>query len=687
MQENPLLTPYDTPFETVPFHRIEPQHFMPALQRAMEETREIITQIKNRKQPANFSNTIEALEYSSERLGHIAELFFNLNSAETNEEIQSLAREISPALAAFSNEIALDKELFAKVEAVAQSTEKETLTQEQQRLLEKTYRSFQRNGAALPEAQKEQLREYDQKLAELSTAFGEKTLAAVNSYYLAINDEAELTGLPEPVKEAAREEARERQLAEEYAFTLQITSYLPFMTYAENRRRREELARAYGSRNASGDAHDTRSEVRQIAELRYQRAQLLGYPDHASYVLEERMAQTPQKVQDFLEELQEAALPPAQREWKALSTFAAERDDITELQSWDKAYYEEKLKQARFQLNEEELKPYFPLPQVLEGAFTIAAKLYGLTFAERPDIPRYHPDVQAYAVSRMGDHLAVLYTDFFPRKGKRAGAWMTQYRGQQRKDGRNERPQISMVCNFSKPGKDRPSRLTFQEVLTLFHEFGHCLHGMLADTTYPSLSGTHVRWDFVELPSQIMENWCYQKEALALFARHYESGEPLPDAKIEALRASATFMEGMATLRQVSLAQLDLSYHLGEPAGDVLKHEQEVMAPFQLIPRVEGSNISTTFSHIFQGGYAAGYYSYKWAEVLDADAFELFQELGIFNEKVAERFRQLLSSGDTIHPSVLYRRFRGKDPDPRALLRRAGLLSPSDAPADASAGA
>lgn len=674
---NPLLQDYNTPFETTPFAAIKPLHFKPALEQAINDAHRVIDRIKEQTDKASFKNTIERLEYSSEAVGRIAELFFNLNSAETNAEIQALARELSPLLSKFGNDIALDEQLFTRVKAVYDKQEEFELNTEQRRLLEKTYQSFVRNGASLSAKEKEQVRQLDEELSQLSLQFGENTLAAMNEYVMWLESEEELAGLPEHLVEAAAAAAEERGKKGAYAITLHMPSYLPFMTYADNRKRREELARAFGSRNFKGDKNDNQQIVQQIVKLRHQRAQLLGFENHAAYVLKERMAQSPAQVQQFLHEILEPALPAAKQEVQELAQFAERRDGLPKLQSWDKAYYQEKLKQEKLALDEEKLKPYFPLHQVVEGAFNVAHKLYGLQFEERSDIPKYHPDVQTFAVSNArGAHQAVLYADFFPRDGKRSGAWMTQYRGQQRKDGRNERPQVSIVCNFTKPGNGRPSLLTFQEVLTLFHEFGHALHGMMANTTYPSLSGTNVRWDFVELPSQIMENWCYQKEALQLFARHYETGAAIPNEMIEALRASATFMEGTATVRQVSLAQLDMSYHaLQNPdIADVGEHEKQAMEPFRLFPAVEGSNISSTFGHIFQGGYSAGYYSYKWAEVLDADAFELFLEQGIFNREVADRFQELLASGDTLHPAELYRRFRGQDPDPRALLRRAGLI-------------
>ena len=675
--QNPFLEQFNTPFETTPFDKIKPEHFLPALEESIKEARAEIETIKNQDEEPTFENVIEKLEYSGQRMNRVAETFFNLNNAETNEEIQKIAHDFSPKISSFANDIALDPDLFAKVKAVYDQKGNLPLSTEQERLLEKTYQSFTRNGANLNEEDKERIRAIDQELSQLSLQFGENLLAATNDYALIVEDENRLQGLPEHLIEQARKEAKERGKEGAFAFTLQMPTYRPFVTYAEDRALREEISKAYGSRAFKGDDNDNSEPIRKITELRHERAQILGFSNHAEYVLQRRMAETPQKVHSFLDEILDYAKPAAERELQELSEFARERDGIQQLQKWDSAFYQEKLKQARFEIDDEQLKPYFELDKVIQGAFKVAEKLYGFQFVERQDIPKYHPDVKTYEVrTAAGEHQAVFYADFFPRAGKRSGAWMTEFRGQMVYNGENVRPHVSIVCNFTKPAKNRPSLLTFDEVLTLFHEFGHSLHCMMGNTTYPGLSGTNVLWDFVELPSQIMENWCYEKETLDLFAEHYETGEKIPAELVERLRESATFMEGMATVRQVSLSRLDMSYHDGRVTKikDVGQHEIDAMEETRLLPLVPGNNMSTTFHHIFQGGYSAGYYSYKWAEVLDADAYELFKEKGVFNPEVADKFQTLLASGDSVHPSELYRRFRGKDPDPKALLRRAGLL-------------
>ncbi len=676
MTQNPLLTESPHPFAAVPFDRLKEEHFLPALKEAIAKAKQKIKELEEDSSPPNFANTLVPLDYLGLEVERISSTFFNLNSAETNAEIQAIAKEFSPLLTAFGNDILLNDALFARIEQVWQQGEQEDLNPEQQRLLEKTYRAFMRNGARLDAAGKEKLRTIDAELSGLSLQFGENLLAATNAYQLFLV-ETDLEGLPDWAKQAAADEAEAAGRPGEFLITLQMPSYLPFMMYADRRDLREKLHRAYGSK-AFADQFDNRDVVLQIARLRFQRAQLLGFATHADFVLQERMAEQPQKVMDFLEDLASQARPAAERELQELSAFAQSRDGLDQLQAWDMAYYTEKRKQERFAIDDDKLKPYFPLAQTLNGAFAVAEKLYGLRFALREDLPVYHPEVEVYEVlNAHGHHQALFYADFFPRKGKRNGAWMTTFREQYRQDGRTYRPQVSIVCNFSKPGKDRPSLLTFQEVLTLFHEFGHALHAILAESEYPSLSGTNVYWDFVELPSQIMENWCYEKECLDLFARHYASGEDLPAGWVDKLKASAQFMEGQATLRQVSLATLDMAWHDADPTEieSVESLEEAAVEKFRLLPRVEGNNMSCQFGHLFQGAYAAGYYSYKWAEVLDADAFERFREKGIFDPETAEGFRKLLAAGGTEHPAVLFRRFRGKDPDPAALLRRAGLLA------------
>jgi len=672
-KQNPLLQPFDT----APFSQIKNAHFKPAFEQAIANARAEIDTITANTEAPTFENTIEALEFAGQQLDRISSIFFNLNSAETNDVIQAIAQEVSPLLSEFGNDITLNEELFKRVKIVYENKNALVLTPEQQTLLDKKYKSFSRNGANLPENKKQQLRDIDKKLAKLKLTFGENVLAETNKYTLHITDEKDLAGLPDHAKEAAAQTAEEMG-KQGWVITLQYPSYIPFMTYADNRELRKKLAIASGAKGFQNNEHDNQKNVLEIAKLRHQRAQLLGYNTHAHFVLEERMAENPQKVEGFLQELLEKAKPAAKREFEELSAFAKKTDDIDQLQKWDSAYYTEKLKQERFDLDDEKLKPYFKLENVIEGAFTIALKLYGIKFTEVFDVDTYQEDVKTFRVKDTNGHdIAIFYADFHPRPGKRGGAWMTSYKPQYVKDGKNERPHISIVCNFTKPGKTKPSLLTFNEVTTLFHEFGHALHGILANTTYPSLSGTSVFWDFVELPSQILENWCYEKEALELFAKHYETGESLPMELIEKIKASFSFMEGMQTLRQLSFGLLDMGWHGSDPSAikDVKTKEENAFGDTQLFPDIAENCMSTSFSHIFQGGYSSGYYSYKWAEVLDADAFAYFMEKGIFNSEVAAKFKEhILSKGGIEHPMTLYKRFRGKEPNPNALLKRAGLI-------------
>jgi peptidyl-dipeptidase Dcp len=670
---NPLLKTFDT----APFSEIKSNHFLPAIKNGISIAKKQINTIVSNPEQPSFPNTIEALEYCGELLDRVTSVFFNLNSAETNEEIQKIAQEASPLLSEFSNDIALNLDLFNKVEVIYKQKESLDLNPEQSRLLEKRYKSFSRNGANLPDEKKEKLREIDKELSTLSLKFGENVLAETNTFEMFLTNESDLAGLPEGAKEAAKTMA-EAKGKEGWLITLDYPSYIPFITYADNRELRKKLALAFGSKGFHGDDFDNQDIVLKIATLRYHRAQLLGYASHADYVLEERMAEAPDTVLSFLNEILEKAKPAAEREFKRLESFAKELDGIDQLQKWDGAYYSEKLKQKLFDLNDEKLKPYFKLENVIEGVFSVANKLFGLQFKEVNDVDTYHKEVKTYHVTDTeGNFIALFYADFHPRPGKRNGAWMTSYKSQMKKNDKNIRPHVSIVCNFTKPTPSKPSLLTFNEVTTLFHEFGHALHGMFADTTYPSLSGTSVYWDFVELPSQILENWCYEKETLELFAKHYETDEIIPMELVKKIKESATFMEGMTTLRQLSFGLLDMSWHSQDPSTikNVKDHEKKVFSTTSLYPNVEENCMSTAFSHIFQGGYSAGYYSYKWAEVLDADAFEYFKENGIFNQEIAAKFKDhVLSKGGTENPMVLYKRFRGQKPKPEALLKRAGLI-------------
>jgi peptidyl-dipeptidase Dcp len=648
-----------------------------AFETTIAAARAEIDTISNNPEQPTFENTIEALDFSGQTLDRLSSIFFNLNSAETSDEMQKIAQEVSPLLTAFSNDISLNESLFHRVKAVYDQKDELTFTPEQATLLDKKYKSFARNGALLSEDKKARLREIDTQLAKLKLTFGENVLAETNNYELHITNEGDLKGLPEGAIEMARSLA-ESKSKEGWVFTLDFPSYLPFVTYADNRELRKEISIAAGKKAFQNNAFDNQKITLQIAKLRYERANLLGYETHAHFVLEERMAQHPDQVKTFLNDLLAKAKPAAEKELAQLTAFAKELDGIEQLEKWDGPYYSEKLKQKLFNLDDEILKPYFQLENVLQGAFTIANKLFGLTFKEIDTIEKYHADVQTFEVVDDNNELvALFYTDFFPRKGKRNGAWMTSFKPQYIQNGVNERPHISNVCNFTPPTPTKPSLLTFNEVTTLFHEFGHGLHGMLANTTYPSLSGTSVFWDFVELPSQMMENWCYEPEALALFAKHYETGEIIPQDYVEKIKESASFLEGMATLRQLSFGLLDMAFHSTNPTDitDIKAFEKAAFEGTSLYPDVAENCMSVSFSHIFQGGYSSGYYSYKWAEVLDADAFAYFQEKGIFNTEVATKFKDnILSKGGTEHPMTLYKRFRGQEPKPEALLKRAGLI-------------
>lgn len=671
--ENILLSAFDT----APFSQIKTTDYEPAFDEAIKQAKAEIQQIITNTDTPTFENTIEAMSFSGMQLDRISNIFFNLNSAETNEELQKIAQIVAPKLSAFGNDISLNPDLFKRVKQVFDTVDKSTLTTEQITLLDKTYKGFVRNGALLNDDQKTELREIDAQLSVLSLQFNENVLAETNAYQLHITNEEDLAGLPDGVIEAAKNLA-EQQEKQGWIFTLDYPSYLPFVTYAKNRELRKEIAIANGKKGFQNNDYNNEEIVLKIVKLRNQRAQLLGYKNHAAFVLEERMAQNPEKVLSFLNDLLVKAKPAAEKEFSELTAYAKKLDEIDRLEKWDGSYYSEKLKQERFNLDDEALKPYFKLENVLNGAFTVAEKLFGLHFTEVFTVDKYHADVQTFDVTNdNGEKIALLYTDFFPRKGKRNGAWMTSFKSQWIKNGINERPHISIVCNFTPPTQSKPSLLTFNEVTTLFHEFGHALHGMLANTTYPSLSGTSVYWDFVELPSQIMENWVYQPETLALFAKHYETGETIPQQYIDKIKESANFLEGMATLRQLSFGLLDMAWHSENPTEikDLKSFENKQFETTKLYPDVAANVMSTAFSHIFAGGYAAGYYSYKWAEVLDADAFDYFEQNGIFNKEIATKFKDfVLSQGGTDHPMTLYKKFRGKEPSANALLKRAGLI-------------
>jgi peptidyl-dipeptidase Dcp len=672
-----LTSIFLTKHNTAPFSQIKLNDYQPAFIENIASAKAEIDAIINNPAAPTFENTIEAMDFSGNALDRLSSIFFNLNSAETCEEMQKIAQEVSPLLTEFSNDITLNEDLFKRIKAVYDQKDGLNLSAEQATLLDKKFKSFSRNGALLPEEKKLKLREIDTKLAKLKLTYGENVLAETNNYQLHITNESDLKGLPEGTIEAAQALAKSKEL-DGWIFTLDHPSYLPFVTYAENRELRKKIAIAAGRKAFQNNEFDNQEIALKIAKLRFERANLLGYTTHSHFVLEERMAQNPDTVKSFLNDLLDKAKPAAQKEFEELTAFAAALDGIDHLEKWDGAYYSEKLKQKLFNLDDEKLKPYFQLETVLNGAFTIAGKLFGLTFTEVFDIDKYHDEVTTYEVKdEFGELVAIFYADFFPRKGKRNGAWMTSFKSQYIKDNKNERPHISNVCNFTKPTETKPSLLTFNEVTTLFHEFGHGLHGMLANTTYPCLSGTSVYWDFVELPSQIMENWCYEPEALALFAKHYETGEIIPQEYVNKIKESASFQEGMATLRQLSFGLLDMAFHSNNPSEikDIKAFEKKAFEGTTLYPDVAENCMSVSFSHIFAGGYSSGYYSYKWAEVLDADAFAYFQECGIFNKEVAAKFKDnVLSKGGTELPMELYKRFRGQEPNADALLKRAGLI-------------
>ena len=667
---NILTQKFNTKYETAPFQEIKEENYLPAFQELIAQSEKEIDAIANNPAEATFENTIEALAYSGEQLDRVSSIFFNLNSAETNDEIQKIAQEVSPILTEFSSKISQNEKLFQRIKKVFDEKENLDLNEEQKTLLNETYKGFVRNGALLNEEDKKKLEKIDIDLSVKSLNFGQNVLAATNAYFKHITNKEDLAGIPEPILAQYAEEAKERGL-EGYAITLQYPSYIPAMTYADNRNLRQELALANGKKAFDGGEFDNQNLIKEIINLRQQKAELLGYKNFAEYVLEERMAESPKKVFDFLNQLLTAATPYAEKEIAQLKELA-KADGIDKMEAYDHAYYAEKLRKQKFDLNDEELKPFFPLEKVQDAVFDLAGKLFNLDFKEVTDIQKYHSEVRVYEVFENNSLKAVLYVDYFPRKGKRAGAWMTSFKNQWKKDNADSRPHISVVCNFSKPTADTPSLLTFQEVTTLFHEFGHALHGILADTQYPNLSGTSVKWDFVELPSQFLENYCYEPEFLKTFAKHYQTGEVLSDEKIKKINESKNFMEGYQTLRQLGFGLLDMAYHTQpEAVQDIKTFETKQTEKCSLYPINVETAISPSFSHIFQGGYSAGYYSYKWAEVLDADAFQYFKENGIFNSEIARKYKTLLSLGGTQAPMELYKAFRGSEPKVESLLKRA----------------
>ena len=674
---NPFLTVSHTPFETTPFHLIKTEHFEPAMEEGMKVHNQEVDAIVNCPDAPTFANTIVALEKSGALLDRVSTVFGNLLSAETNDELEALAERMMPRLSEHSNNISLNEQLFARIKQVYDQTDQQTLSQEERMLLQNTYNSFIRNGANLAPEQKERFRQLSAELSVLTLKFSQNNLKETNRYELILTPE-QTDGLPASALDAYAQAAKEKE-KEGYLVTLHAPSFVPFMKYSTNRALRQQLYMAYNTQCTHDDEYNNLEIVQKLVNLRLERAQLLGFDTVADYVLSRRMAENSANVYKLLNELLDAYAPTAHQEVEEVQQLAKELEgEDFELMPWDWAYYSEKLKEKKFNLNEEELRPYFELKNVIQGVFGLATRLYGITLEENPAIPVYHPDVKAYEVhDKDGSFLAVLYTDFHPRASKRSGAWMTSYKEQWKDENGNSRPHVSVTMNFTKPSEEKPALLTFSEVNTFLHEFGHALHGMFADTTYQSMSGTNVYWDFVELPSQIMENFAIEKEFLHTFAKHYQTGEHIPEEWIQRLIDASNFNVAYACLRQLSFGLLDMAWYTRtEPfEGDVRSYEKQAWQKAQVLPGVEETCMTVQFSHIMAGGYAAGYYSYKWAEVLDADAFSLFQEKGIFDSETANSFREnVLSKGGTEHPMVLYKRFRGQEPSIDALLRRNGII-------------
>ncbi len=678
-RENPFLHAYGTPHETVPFNRIELNDYEPAIREGMDEEDREIERITDNTEPPTFENTILALENSGALLERVTTVFFNLMSAETCDEMDALAEKMMPELSEHSNNISLNPKLFSRIKQVYAQKESLKLTAEEEQLLQKTYDGFMRNGADLSDSDKEIYRKLSAELSSLTLKFAQDHLKETNSFELVLTDKNELEGLPESTAEAARHAAEEKGKKDCWMFTLQAPSYVPFMKYSAKRGLRKKLYMAYNTQCTHANEYNNTEIVKRIVNIRMEMAQLLGFKDFADYVLRKRMAENSGNVYKLLNDLLDAYSPAARKEVEEVEKLARETEgENFILMPWDFSYYAEKLKDRKYSLNDEELRPYFELGKVKQGVFGLATRLYGITFKKNKEIPVYHPDVQAYEVyDKDGSYLAVLYADFHPRAGKRSGAWMTSYKEQWTDaEGNNSRPHVSITTNFTKPTSDRPALLTFSEVTTFLHEFGHALHGIFANTRFKSMSGTNVYWDFVELPSQIMENFATEKEFLSTFARHYVTGEPIPEELIRRIIDSSNFNTAYACLRQVSFGLLDMAWYTRTSPfeGDVKAYEKESWTKAQTLPQPDETCMSVQFGHIMSGGYAAGYYSYKWAEVLDADAFSLFQEKGIFNSEVAQSFRDcILSKGGTEHPMTLYKRFRGQGPTIDALLRRNGI--------------
>ena len=675
---NPFLTAYSTPYQTTPFHLIRTEHYEPAIKQGMDMHNQEINDIINNPEEPTFINTIVALEKSGALLECVSTVLGNLLSAETNDEMEAIAERMMPQLSEHNNNINLNEQLFTRIKTVYENTNFNELSTEERTLLQNTYDGFIRNGANLTKVQKERFRQISTEMSLLTLRFSQNILKETNNYELLLTQE-QLQGIPESIKEAYKQAAQEKG-KEGYLVTLHSPSFVPFMKYCNNRALRQQLYMAYNTMCIKDNDYNNEEIVKKLVNLRLERAQLLGFNTAADYVLTRRMAENSQNVYRLLNQMAEAYMPTAHQEMEAVQTLAQELEGTDfQLMPWDWAYYSEKLKEKKYNLNEEELRPYFELSQVIKGVFGLATLLYGITFQENKEIPVYHPDVKTYEVfDQNGSFLAVLYTDFHPRSSKRSGAWMTSYK-EQWKDGKeNSRPHVSIIMNFTKPTAEKPALLTFSEVNTFLHEFGHALHGMFADTTYSSMSGTNVYWDFVELPSQIMENFATEKDFLNTFAKHYQTGKNLPEDMLQRIIDASNFNVAYACLRQLSFGLLDMAWYTRSTSfdGDIRSYEKEAWKEVQILPNIEETCMTVQFSHIMAGGYSAGYYSYKWAEVLDADAFSLFKEKGIFHKETANSFRMnVLSQGGTEHPMILYKRFRGKEPSIDALLKRNGILN------------
>jgi peptidyl-dipeptidase Dcp len=676
--DNPFFKKYDTKFNVPPFEKIKPEHFLPAIKEGIKQHEKEIDAIANSKAEPTFENTIVAMEQSGELLSEVSTVFFNLNSANTNDELQQIAKEISPLLSNHADNIALNKNLFEKVKAVYDKRKKLKLTKEQEMLLNDTYKGFIRGGAALDEKKQERLRKINEELSLASLKFGENLLAETNDFQMFITDKKDLDGIPQSIIDGAAEAAKEAGKQGQWLFTLHNPSVMPFLQYASNRQLREKIWRAYSMRGNNDNEHDNKQIIVQLTNLRLEKAKLLGYKDFAEYSLEETMAKTPAKVMELLNKLWKPALNVAKKEAKELQKMIDKEGGKFKLEPWDWRYYAEKLRKEKYDLDEESIRPYFKAENVRDGMFALVGKLYGVKFVLKNDIPKYHPDVQTYEVlDKDGSHLAVLFLDFYTRPSKRGGAWMTNYREQYMKDGKIVPPIVSLVCNFPNPTKDQPSLLTYDEAETFFHEFGHGLHGMLSHCTYKSIAGTNVPRDFVEMPSQIMENFLGEPEVLALFAKHYKTGEIIPKALVDKIHKSSLFNQGFATTEYLAASLLDMAYHtVTKPIaeGSVLSFEKKELDKIGLIPEIISRYRSTYFNHIFGGGYSAGYYSYIWSAVLDSDGFEAFKKNGIFDQKTAESFRKnVLERGKTDDPMTLYKNFRGAEPSIEPLLKKRGL--------------